>query len=156
MPEVQLKHVEPMTVVSLSFTGPYEQTQDKLEELMSWLLRAGHPYCQPPVALYYDDPEKVPPADLRAEVCLAIAEECEPADDVKRKELPAVTVAFAAHEGPYSGISQVYQEIFGWMAKNGYRQVQDTPSREIFLRIPDEVDDPKAFLTEIQVPVEKV
>ena len=38
MAEVQLKDVEPMVVMSLAFTGPYDQTQEKLDEIMGWLL----------------------------------------------------------------------------------------------------------------------
>jgi effector-binding domain-containing protein len=155
MPEVQVKQVAPMTVISLSFTGPYEQTQDKLEALTSSLLRAGHPFSQPPMGLYHDDPSKVAADDLHAEVCLPIGEGYEPAEDAVRKELPGVTVAFALHQGPYSDVPHVYQAIFEWMQANGYRHAEGSPTREVFLKLYGEVSEPKDFLTEVQVPVEK-
>ncbi len=155
MPEVQLKEVPAMTVMSLPFTGPFEQTQDRLDHLMSWILRVGHPWSDTPLALYHDDPAKVPADDLRAEVCLPIEEACEGEEDIERKELPAVTMACAIHEGPYSGISGVYEEIFGWMRENGYEYIEEMPTREVFLTMYGEVEEPEGFVTEVQVPVQK-
>ena len=155
MADIQVKDVELMTVMSMSFTGPYEQTQEKLAELMSWLLRVGHPHSHPPMGLYFDDPSKVAADDLRAEVCLPIEEACEPGEDIERKELPGVTVACARYEGPYNGIPQVYEEVFAWMAENGYTHAEGTPSREVFLTLYGQVDEPEQFVTEVQIPVEK-
>ncbi|MCK4283389.1 MAG: GyrI-like domain-containing protein [Candidatus Brocadiae bacterium] len=155
MAEIQVKEVEAMTVMSLSFTGPYDQSQEKLDELMSWLLRVGHPHSALPMGLYYDNPAEVAQDELRAEVCLPIEEKCEPAEGIERKRLPDVTVAFAVHEGPYSGIPQVYEEIFNWMGENGYRPAEDLPAREIFHKVHGQADDPAEYLTEIQISVEK-
>jgi effector-binding domain-containing protein len=145
-----------MVAMSLPFTGSYDQTMKKLDHLMGWLLRVGHPYSETPRALYYDDPSKVPEDELRAEVCLPIEEECEPRDEFKRIELPAVTVAYATHEGPYSRIPQLYEEIFEWIRENGYRYIEDMPTREVFLKTYGQTDDPEQYVTEVQVPVEKV
>ncbi len=155
MAEIQVKEVEPMTVLSLSFTGSYDQTQEKLGELMSWLLRVGHPYSGLPLALYYDDPSQVPEEKLRAEACLPIEEACDPADEVERKKLPGTTVAFAVHQGPYRGISAVYEEIFSWMGENGYHPVEEAPTREVFHKVAGQVGSPEEFLTEVQVPVQQ-
>ncbi|MHC4480564.1 MAG: GyrI-like domain-containing protein [Planctomycetota bacterium] len=155
MAEIQVKEVEPMSVMSLAFTGSYEQTQDKLGTLASWLLRVGHPYSSSPLGLYYDNPAEVAQEELRAEACLPIAEECEAGDDTERKELPGATVAFAVHKGPYSQLRQLYEELFNWIRENGYRYVEGQPTRELFLKMYGEVDDPEEFVTEVQVPVEK-
>lgn len=155
MSEVQLKEVPAMDVMSLPFTGPYEQTQDKLDHLMSWILRVGHPWCDTPLALYHEDPAKVPEEELRAEVCLPIEEACEGEEDIERKELPAVTVAYAIHQGPYSGIPELYEEIFDWIHENGYEYIEDMPTREVFLEMYGQVEDPEDFVTEVQVPVQE-
>lgn len=153
MAEVQTKDVKAMTVMSLPFTGSYEQTQDKLDELMSWLLRIGHPASGAPMGLYYDDPAKVAAEDLRAEVCVPIEETCEPDEAIRRKQLPAVTVACAIHQGPYHEIPQLYEEIFKWMAENGHTYDGTMPTREVFLKLYGEVTDPSEFVTEVQVPL---
>ncbi len=156
MPEVQVKEVPEMTVISLPFTGPYEQTQSKLDHLMGWLLRVGHPYSEPPMGLYHDDPSKVAEDELRGEVCLPIEEECEGEEDIVRKELPPVTVAYAVHEGPYDRLPEVYEDIFAWLRENGYRYVEEMPTREIFHKLYGQTDIPEEYVTEVQVPVEPV
>lgn len=153
MAEVQIKEVKAMTVMSLPFTGSYNQTQDKLDELMSWLLRVGHPASGAPMGLYYDDPAKVAADDLRGEVCVPIDEPCEPAEEFRRKELPAVKAACASHQGPYHEVSRLYQEIFAWMAENGHKYDGTLPCREVFRKLYGEVKDPAEFITEVQVPL---
>jgi len=155
MAEIEVKDVPAMTVMSLAFTGPYDQTGDRLDQLMSWLLRIGHPYSAPPMGVYYDDPAKTASEDLRAEVCLPIEEECEPAEEFDRKELPAATMACALHKGPYTGIAGLYEEIFAWIGENGYQYVEGQPTRELFINLPGQTLDPEEYLTEVQVPVEK-
>lgn len=156
MADIQTKNVEPLTVMSLSFTGPYKQTSEKLDELTAWVLRAGYPYSGPPMALYHDDPEKVAEADLRAEVALPMGEKCEGAEDIVRKELPGAEVATAVHEGRYDAISPLYKEMFDWIAENGYRYVEEAGTREIFHKLLGEVDTVAELVTEVQIPIEKV
>ncbi len=153
MAEVQVKDVKAMTVMSLPFTGSYEQTQDKLDELMSWLLRVGHPAAGAPMGLYYDDPSKVAVDDLRAEICVPIEESCEGAEEVRRKDLPAAQVACAIHQGPYHEIPKLYEEIFGWMQENGLKYDGTMPTREVFRKLLGEVKDPADIVTEVQVPL---
>ncbi len=156
MADVQIKEVRPMTALSHSFTGPYEQSPDKLAYLMSWLLRDGHPYSDTPRALFYDDPAKVAPDALRAEVVLPIEEECEGGDDIERKSLPGGLFACAIHEGPYETVRRTYQEIFDWIAESEYAYLDGEPVREIYLTMYGQVDDPEEFVTEVQVPVQEV
>jgi AraC family transcriptional regulator len=153
MADIDVKEVEPMTVMALPFTGDYNQTQSKLDHLMSWLLRVGHPRSGRPLALYHDDPEKTPTEEQRAEVCLPIKEECEGEEDIVRKDLPGVKVAYTMHEGPYSEIPEVYEEIFDWMEEKGYEYDEEQPTREVFHKLYGEVTDPEEYLTEIQVPL---
>ncbi len=156
MAEIQVKEVEPMTVMSLAFTGPYDQSSQKMEELMSWLLRVGHPYSAPPMGLYYDNPATAAPDALRAEVCLPIEEECEPGDDIERKEVPGATVACLTKEGTPAEVAALYPDIFAWMAENGYEYAEGEPTREIFVSMFEQVEETETMLVEIQVPVRQV
>jgi len=155
MAEVQVKTVEPMAVLCLPFTGPYDQTGEKVDEVIAWLLRAGHPYSGAPFAIYYDDPEKVAADKLRAEVCLPVEEKCEGDFEVARKEVPGCEVACAVHVGPYDAIKPLYGEIFAWIQQNGYKPVAELGCREVFKKILGDVDTAAELETEIQVPVVK-
>jgi AraC family transcriptional regulator len=154
MEEIEVKEVEPLTVMSQPFTGSYDQAQDKLEHLMSWLLRVGHPYSEPPRAIFYDDPEVTPADELRAEVCLPIEEACEGEGDIVRKTLPAQTVATMTHQGPREDQPEVYHAIFDWIEQSDYRYIEGEPTREVYHRMYGQAEDPEEFVTEYQVPVE--
>lgn len=153
MAEVELKTIDPKTVMSLAFEGSYAQTTDRLDELMAWLLRVGHPFSDRPFAIYYDDPVEVPEEDLRAEVCLPIKEACEPADEVERKTVSGGEFACVMHEGPYSGLDEVYEEVFDWLEENSYEFVEEMGTREVFHRLSGEVESSDELLTEVQIPV---
>ena len=153
MPEVETKTVEPQSVVSLSFTGPYDQTEDVLDELMGWLMRAGHPYCSHPFAVFYDDPDEVPEDELRAEVCLPIAERIKGDEEVDIKEIPGGEVAYTLHQGSYDDIVEAYDRVFTWLEEEGLEFHEEMGTREVFLKLEGEVDIEEELLTEIQVPL---
>jgi DNA gyrase inhibitor GyrI len=154
--DIQPKNIEPMTVVSLSFKGSYSQTREKLESLMSWLLRAGHPYSAPPMGLHYDDPAKVAEDDLRGEVCLAVEEHCEPNEEVELKELPGQEVASLVAE-PDADPASLYPQMWDWMSENGYSYVEGLPTRILYHFAVADSDNESADLVsiEVQVPIEK-
>jgi len=156
MCEVKVKTVAPLTVMSLSFQGSYAQTEDKLDELIGWVMRAGHPYCGPPMGIYYDDAAKVEEQNLRAEVCVPVAEEFDGDEQVVRKELPGCEVAYMLHQGSYEGTVDAYAKIFEWMKENGYRFREELGTREVLHRIYGQVEKEEDLSIEIQVPVEKV
>jgi DNA gyrase inhibitor GyrI len=154
--DIQVKNIDPMNVVSLSFTGSYGQTEERLEELMSWLLRAGHPYSAPPMALYHDDPAKVAEDELRGEVCLAVEERCETTDEVEMKEVAGQQVA-ALEAEPDADPASLYPQMWDWLSENGYSYVEGAPTRVLYHFAVADSDSESAELTsiEVQVPVEK-
>jgi DNA gyrase inhibitor GyrI len=153
MADVEVKELDALTVMSLSFTGSYDQTQDRLDDLMAWMLRAGHPYSGRPMALFYDDPENTPTEELRGEVCLPIEEACEGYENVERKTIEGTTVATATFTLPPERVKEGYQEVFTWMDENGFKYVEDHPVREVYHLVYGEVENPEETVIEIQVPV---
>ncbi|NLW50213.1 MAG: GyrI-like domain-containing protein [Candidatus Brocadiaceae bacterium] len=154
MLEVQIKELEPITVMSLPFTGPYDQALGKLEELMSWLLRAGHPYSGKPFGCFYDDPAKVPADQLRAEVCLPIEETCQGEEEIVRKVVPGGTMASAMFTGDFSNVYQAYVEIFEAITARGYKYRAGEPTREVYLTMYEQEEESAEPAVEILVPVE--
>lgn len=158
MADIQTKSLEPLNVMSLPFTGAYDQTGARLDDLLAWILRAGHPWSGPPAGVFYDDPDKVAEDELRAEVVVPLDETCEGDDRVARKTLPGAEVACLTYEGPMSGIGQAYEELFNWIHANGWTYVEALGTREVYVRLPEEHEEgeePKGFMVELQVPIEK-
>ncbi len=156
MAEVEIKSIDSADVMCLEFTGSYEQTGDRLDELLAWVLRSGHPWAAAPVGVFYDDPDTVEADKLRAEVGVRVDERCDSDDRVKRKKLPGAEMACLAYEGPISDIGKTYQELFEWIGANGYRYVEEMGTREIYLRLPDQDTESSGFLIEVQAPVENL
>jgi AraC family transcriptional regulator len=153
MAEVILKDIETIEVMSMSFTGPYEQAPERLHDLMAWLLRVGHPYSGAPVALFYDDPATVPAEELRGEICLPIAEDCEGFEGIVRRELPGGTMACLRVEGLVGDWTPLYAQVFQWIAENGMSMPEGEACREVYVRCPGVHDDPNVVIMEIHIPV---
>ncbi len=156
MSEPAVKEIAPVSAVTDSFTGPYDQTSVVLDELIAWLLQTGHPYSGSPFAIYYDDPAEVEEDKLRAEVCLPVAEEVEVNNDnFQRKDIEGGRFVALLHQGPYAEIPQVYENLFEWVRDNGFEYIEEMGTREVFRKIMGEVDSAEELQTEIMIPVRK-
>jgi DNA-binding transcriptional MerR regulator len=70
-------------------------------------------------------------------------------------QLPGATVASYVHHGSFKRLPEAYQNILRWVEANHYR-VAGT-FRELYLQMSQPVrQDDESYVTEIQVPVEKV
>ena len=79
-----------------------------------------------------------------------LANRVKPEGGVRYYELPGGRFAKVLHRGPYSGMSQTYDRLFGWL---GERKLAITgPTREVYLNDPSQVA-PEEILTEILAPI---
>ncbi|APA97777.1 DUF302 domain-containing protein [Nocardia seriolae] len=60
-------------------------------------------------------------------------------------------VARTCHRGGYAGLDAAYRALRGWVRESGYRPVG--PPTESYLVGPDQVQDPRLFITEVRIPV---
>ena len=74
-------------------------------------------------------------------------------NQVKVRELQKGQMASVVHHGGVDGLTQAKKAVFSWIKENGYRVAG--PIREVYLKF-DPEGDPADFVTEIQLPVEKV
>ncbi len=123
------------------------------DELFGYLGKKGIRPLGPPYGIWHDHEYKE--KDLDAEVVVPVAQSFPAGDGVQPSELPAVaSAACTIHQGPYEDFSQAYTAIAEWITANGFRMVG--PYRELYLRGPGPGPmDPKSYVTEIQIPVEK-
>lgn len=151
--EMVIKQVEPRLVAGIRDTVPtYPDINRLYGELYGYLgpLGAAGGTCG---AVYYDEGYKERDVDNEA---LVFLERPVPATErVRVYELPGATVASTIHQGGYSGLSDAYRELIGWIGASGYTICG--PNREIYLRGPEAAGDQNdaGCLTEIMFPVEK-
>ena len=153
--EVVIKKVEPQMVASVRETIPTPQDIGRLfEKLFTYLGQRGVQPLGAPGAIWHDmeHPEK----EWDAEVIVPIGQALPDGNGVKAVQLPGVaTMASTVHQGSYEGFPQAYAALMGWIEGNGYHIAG--PMRETYLRGPGpDQPDPATYVTEIQVPVEKV
>jgi effector-binding domain-containing protein len=153
--EVVVKKIPALRVASVRGIIPtYSQQAQLWGELEGHLGQNGVRPSGPCLALYHDAEFKE--HDVDAEVCEPISASLRANDRVKVYDLPAVeTMAVVVHKGAFTALSQAYNAVMQWIQANGYRICG--PSREIYVHTSEPVrqDDP-SYVTEIQIPVEKV
>lgn len=155
--EAVIKRVPAMRIASLRGTIPtYSQQGELWAELETYLAQNGVRSIGPCLTLYHDTEYK--DREVDAEVCELIDANANlrGKDQIKVYELPAVeTMLSVIHKGPFTALNQAYQARLKWMQENGYRFCG--PDREIYIKAGEPVrqDDP-SYVTEIQIPVEKV
>lgn len=153
--EVVIKQVPAQRVASVRDTIPTYSQQDRLwNELYAHLGQNRVQFNGPCFTLYHDTEYRE--RDVDTEVCQPIAGAASGSARVTIRELPAAeTMASVVHKGPFTTINQAYNAVMQWIQANGYRICGS--NREIYLHTGNPVrqDDP-SYVTEIQIPVEKV
>jgi effector-binding domain-containing protein len=67
-PEMEVRNLQPMKVVSLINKGPYETVGQAYSRLHEYMMAQGHEYAGPVMELYLSDPQKVPPEEILTEI----------------------------------------------------------------------------------------
>jgi effector-binding domain-containing protein len=151
--EVVLKSVPAQSVASVREHVSTEGISQLFGEIFGYLGQRGISPIGPPVGIYHD--EEFREQDLDVEVAVPVAGSVPKSDRVKSRELPgAEEMACVIHQGSYETVGGTYGQLMAWVEAHGYRMAG--PIREVYLQGPESGNDPSAYVTEIQLPVEKV
>jgi AraC family transcriptional regulator len=131
-------------LATVRHVGPYPQIAKAFHRLGT--IAADHDlyaHVDPPMlALYYDDPETTPAAELRSDAALVVRDDVELPSGLAEVTLPAGHYAKASHRGAYSGLGDAWARLMGeWLPGSGFR-VGAGPSYEVY------VTDPRTAATE--------
>ena len=147
MPEI--KHFPKMRVAYVENAGPYgEASQRGFAKLFEWLNANNVQPVGASIGVFYDDPAKVAPENLRSESCAPVAAGVVGSGEVKTKDIGDVEVATIIYQGEQN-IGRAYNEVYDWMRVQGYRE--SGAPMETYLSKPGE-----ELRAEIAVPIEKV
>jgi len=150
---VVLKKIDPQKIVSIRDVIPtYADVVRLWEEFAPYLEEHGASFAGPALAIYYDMEFREKDVDI--EIAVPITGDLPVTERIKVHELPGIEqAACVIHQGPYETINQSYTAMMAWAEANGY-QISG-PDREVYLTSPNEVEDPQAYVTELQIPVAK-
>jgi effector-binding domain-containing protein len=72
---IGLKTIEPQTVASTMYQGPYEDCSPTYEALFKWIAENGYVPDGPPSETYFSDPAEVPPEEYLTEIHVPVRHE---------------------------------------------------------------------------------
>lgn len=104
------------------------------------------------LAIYHDDPETTPEAELRSDAGLTIAEGRSLPDGLAEHRIPAGRYACATHVGAYEGLADAWSQFMGrWLPQSGHR-VREGVCFEIYRNDPTRTPK-EELITEMYVPL---
>lgn len=149
-PLVAEREVERVRVAGIRMKGAYSECGKGFATLCKQLGRhvAGKPLC-----LFYDGEYRETDADF--EPCMPVREGAAAPDGISLRELPPVHCATLIHHGPYDELKNSYAKLLKYVNQHGYKL--SLPSREVYLKGPGMIfrGNPRRYVTEIQIPIEK-
>lgn len=152
--DVEIKAMPALRCFCLRHVGPYDQiheTFQKLHAIAGPAGLAGRPGSML-VALYHDDPETTPAAQLRADAALAVTGSGRPPDRLVERRVPGGRYATTVFVGPYERVGEVWSRLMGkWLPASGERAAT-SPRYEIYRNTPEDTP-PEKLVTELCVPL---
>ncbi len=147
MPEI--KQFPKMRVAYVTMMGPYgESTERGFGKLFAWFDANRIEPLGASIGIFYDDPSKVAPENMRCDLCAPVAPEVQGSGEVNVKEIGDVKVATLIYQGDQN-IGPAYNEVYDWLRAQGYRD--SGAPMETYLSKPGE-----ELRAEIAVPIEKL
>lgn len=151
--QVDIRTVPAMTAVTVPHTGSYMDIGRAFGQLYMVLGQRG--LVQPGqrmVALYYDDPDIVPEAQLRSSAGVVPVRPYAVEAPLETREIRGGEYAVLHYKGPYAGMRAAYQWLYGqWLPASG-REAADAPAFEDYLNSPRDTP-PADLLTDICLPL---
>lgn len=139
--------------IYIEHRGSYVETMRALPRLAKAAAEAGLEISGAPFGLYYDDPGRVPAAELRSRACLPIsAAAFEKAPDAMLDVLPQATVVYAYVAGPYPEVPRALPGLLDYMRSMRWKEAG--PVREVYLVQPGAAVPSADLVCELQLPVQ--
>jgi DNA-binding transcriptional MerR regulator len=151
--DVVIKNVRPLLVASIRRVIPsHDQVIHLFNELLDFLV----PYdLRQWRALTIWRDEGYREREIDAEAAISLKTPVPETASVKVYELPGGTMASAVHNGPYNKLYQAHNVLNAWIETNGY--CMRGPARDLYHYAQEPLrDDDETYVTEVQVPVEKI
>lgn len=133
--------------------GPYPEIGRAFEKLGSTVAARGfYGRFGNMVAVFYDSPADVKPADLRSHAGLESPADLPIDAPLEEVTLPAGRHAVLTFTGPYAGLPAAYDQLFGIWLPQSSESPSESPVFEVYLNSPMDTP-PEALVTEICLPL---
>jgi len=150
---VQIKNIPAMRVAAVHHVGPYNRISAAFGRLNELAGQAGLIRGKPMMlALYHDDPETTPEAELSSDAAIVVPEDAKVPAGLNEHRLPGGRYACTVHVGPYEQLGDTWSRFMGqWLPHSGERMAPGA-SFENYLNSPMEVAQAE-LQTELYIPL---
>lgn len=133
--------------------GDYMGIGKKFEQVGTTVMARGlGPQVGAMIGLYFDDPQNVPPEELRSVAGMEMAEDAPIDAPLEEMRIVGGKHAVLKYTGPYTGLAAAYQYLFGdWLARSG-EMPREAPPFELYVNNPMDTA-PEDLVTLIGVPL---
>ena len=151
---VTLETMPELRVAAVHHVGPYNRISDafqRLDEIVrpSGLLREGSTLM---LAIYHDDPETTPAAELQADAGITVPEGVPIPEGLVEKRLPAGRYARTTHAGPYTTLGDTWSRFMGQWLPASQERVGSGSSYEVYRNTPMNAA-PADLRTDLYLPI---
>jgi AraC family transcriptional regulator len=157
--DVQVVDLPARRLAAVRHVGPFEEIGAAFTRLGAWT--DAHPGVATgaPLAIYIDDPSTTPPAALRSDAAVPIADDVQVGGvpgmgvpGVGEAHLPGGRYAVITHIGPYRGLGRAWEGFMAALAQLGLELDLERPCFEVYQDQPGEVDESE-LVTVLHQPV---
>ncbi len=156
MDEVSIREEPALRLAAMAHQGPYTGIGAVFEDLMRW--GQGRGLVGPEtrfIALFLDDPDRVPAERLRSNACMTVPEGVATRGEGVRIIFPgAQRLAVTVFRGPYAELPATYARVRAWLAAQGLEENRFEPCREEYLNDCRTLP-PAEWLTKVMVPLRR-
>ena len=153
--EIKLVSVEPFRVIACRHIGRHEKLFKAYRSLFDWAEKNGAlANFNGIYGVPLDDPRSMDPELCRFDCALDLGPNVSPAKGFRELTLGGEDYAVIRHVGPYGGLEEKYDYLFGPWLSNSRFALCDAPLFNHYINDPDTAP-PEEWQTDIHVPVEK-
>lgn len=139
-------------LAALAHLGDYAEGSIAYQKVATIISTGSYwPQTQGMAGVYYDDPSVTPAADLRSHAGVLWAGDKVP-DGLEEVHLTGGRYAILHFKGPYSGLSDAYNFLYGSWLSASQESLRDAPSFEHYLNDPTDTA-PADLRTDIYMPL---
>lgn len=147
MPE--RKNFPTIRVLCVTETGPFDEAMPRgFARLFTWLKEREIQPAGRSMAIFHDDPAKVPPEAQRCDACVPVDASVEGSGDVSTKTIGGSEVAALVYRG-WGDRDQAYHDLYDWLHSEGCHE--SGPPIETYL---SELGE--EMRAEVAVPIESI
>ena len=153
---VKVIQQDPIHVVMLRHTGPYDQISGTFDQLWNWV-SSNNVQVQRMIGIYYDNPDVTPASQLRSAACVEVPAGFQITNSgglpLEIQDIAGGAYATMRFVGPYEKLAPVWSNFTQYIEGTLKRKISDpNPAFEVYVNDPSSTP-PNQLITDLFMPL---